>query len=188
MIVATCPNCQKTVRLRDDYSGRRVKCPGCGQAYTVSARKPAYRGNRENEQSPIIGVLSHPTTVFHQNNQGENDEQSEVESASRPEHVTKSRFAISTALVIANIVTWGIVLLAVILGGLLFFASLRAAGSAVQEAAAGALFSTVFIALYVVARCIEKLTAASQRLRFELSEPNPNSLPQPSSSVIVPFQ
>ncbi len=29
MIPVTCPSCQKTLRVREDYAGKKVKCPVC---------------------------------------------------------------------------------------------------------------------------------------------------------------
>ena len=50
-------------------------------------------------------------------------------------------------------------------GGLLFLEAIASAKSAPQEAAAGAVYSTIFIGLYILARCVEKLTAALERTR-----------------------
>ena len=55
-------------------------------------------------------------------------------------------------------VAWSICGGVIILGGFLFVLSENAAESAIQQAAAGAFFSTVFIAAYVLARAIEKFT------------------------------
>ena len=70
----------------------------------------------------------------------------------------------SRVMAIIGIVVWGLLMLAVGGGGLLFLATLGKANGAPQEAAAGAIFSTIFIALYVVARCVEKVIAAIERL------------------------
>lgn len=34
-IPATCPRCESTIRASDKYAGKRVKCPGCGEAMVV---------------------------------------------------------------------------------------------------------------------------------------------------------
>jgi hypothetical protein len=31
----TCPHCQKTINVRPEHSGKRAKCPGCQQVFTV---------------------------------------------------------------------------------------------------------------------------------------------------------
>jgi drug/metabolite transporter (DMT)-like permease len=51
---------------------------------------------------------------------------------------------------------WAICAIVVVLGGLLFFAMLNAAETAIQVASAGAMFSTIFIGVYIIARCVEK--------------------------------
>jgi hypothetical protein len=35
MIALTCDKCKKKLRLRDELSGRHIKCPGCGATLTV---------------------------------------------------------------------------------------------------------------------------------------------------------
>jgi HEAT repeat protein len=41
-IQATCPECQKTYTLRDDYAGKTVRCKGCSATFPVTrARRPA---------------------------------------------------------------------------------------------------------------------------------------------------
>jgi hypothetical protein len=51
---------------------------------------------------------------------------------------------------------WSICAVVVVLGGLLFLGSLGQAETAIQQASAGAMFSTIFIGVYILARCIEK--------------------------------
>ena len=54
--------------------------------------------------------------------------------------------------------------LAIASGGLMFCNLLSKATSAPQEAAAGAVFSTFFIGLYILVRCVEKIVATVDRL------------------------
>jgi hypothetical protein len=35
MIPATCDNCDKSLRHRDEVAGKRIKCPHCGAAIAV---------------------------------------------------------------------------------------------------------------------------------------------------------
>lgn len=37
----TCPECKATLRLRDEYLGKKVKCPRCAHPITMPARQPA---------------------------------------------------------------------------------------------------------------------------------------------------
>ena len=53
-------------------------------------------------------------------------------------------------------VAWMVCAVVVVLGGLLFLGSLGQAETAIQQASAGAMFSTIFIGVYILARCIEK--------------------------------
>lgn len=36
-IGVSCKTCEKTIRVRDDLAGKRIKCPGCGQVLAVPA-------------------------------------------------------------------------------------------------------------------------------------------------------
>ena len=36
-ISVQCPGCEKNHRIKDELAGKRVKCPGCGQAMLVPA-------------------------------------------------------------------------------------------------------------------------------------------------------
>jgi len=77
---------------------------------------------------------------------------------------------LATVLAVVSIAAWGCLLLAVGCGGLLFCSSLGKATSAPQEAALGAVFSTVFIGLYIFVRCVEKVLASLERLRPKPTE------------------
>ena len=78
---------------------------------------------------------------------------------------TKSRSGLTKLLAVVAMVAWGLLLMAIGCGGLLFIWTLKEANGAPQEAAAGAIFSTTFIGLYVIVRCIEKLAVAVERLQ-----------------------
>jgi hypothetical protein len=80
-----------------------------------------------------------------------------------PEGPPAERVAVAVGLV--GLVVWCVLFCAIALGGLAFVAALGEARSAPQEAAAGAVFSTGFIGLYVLARCVEKGLAAVVQLR-----------------------
>lgn len=40
----TCPHCQRTLRSAVDVRGRRVRCPGCQEAFRVPRPEPAHEG------------------------------------------------------------------------------------------------------------------------------------------------
>jgi ribosomal protein S27E len=47
----TCPGCRSTLRVRDDYAGREMKCPRCSATVHVTAGPPA-AGPREEAVTP----------------------------------------------------------------------------------------------------------------------------------------
>ncbi len=53
-IRCTNPDCRKTLRAKDDFAGKRVKCPACGHSIAVSAQQIA---------SPSAGIASKPRTA-----------------------------------------------------------------------------------------------------------------------------
>lgn len=77
--------------------------------------------------------------------------------------------AFRTVLRALGVVAWGVLLCYTVGSGLVFLTALKQAESAIQEAALGAVFSTGFIGLYVVARCVEKVIAGLDQLL-----PNPS--------------
>ncbi len=66
---------------------------------------------------------------------------------------------------VASVVIWGIVAGLTCSGGALFVFLLSRAQTDITIAALGAMFSTVFIGMYVFARGFEKIVAALERLR-----------------------
>lgn len=45
------PDCGKPCRVKDEYAGKSVKCPGCGQRITVPSREPAVSLDEPGEGS-----------------------------------------------------------------------------------------------------------------------------------------
>ena len=43
-MTATCPGCGKQLNVRDELLGKRLKCPGCGNAFTADATTAAPMG------------------------------------------------------------------------------------------------------------------------------------------------
>lgn len=69
-----------------------------------------------------------------------------------------------TALQILSMVAWGLLLLTIGLGAILFVVALKDSKSVIEEASIAAIFSAAFIGLYVIVRCIEKFVASLERL------------------------
>ncbi len=70
---------------------------------------------------------------------------------------------IASAIMALAPVAWVVLFLMVAGGGALFLALLAQARSAVQEAAVAAEYAAAVVGLYVLARCVEKVTAAFRR-------------------------
>jgi hypothetical protein len=95
--------------------------------------------------------------------------------ASRPQAVASAprrtqRASLRLILRTVQTILWTMCVLVVLAGVVLFTRAFLTADSASEEAAAGAVFSTFFIAAYVLARCGEKLsklllTSARRRSR-----------------------
>jgi|GEM_PF-7001073 len=95
------------------------------------------------------------------------DEKDEEESPRARRRRSSGELSISLPklLAIIGIVAWALLFFAVACGGLLFCSSLGRSESAPQEAAAGAIFSTIFIGLYISVRCIEKILQGVERVK-----------------------
>jgi hypothetical protein len=63
---------------------------------------------------------------------------------------------------LGQLVLWSICIAVVFLGGLLFTAALMRAEDAAEEAAAGAVFASFFVAAYIIARAGERIAALLQ--------------------------
>lgn len=48
-IPITCPGCGKSLRVKDEWAGKRAKCPGCGGAIPIPMPRPA-RAQEEAEE------------------------------------------------------------------------------------------------------------------------------------------
>ena len=103
----------------------------------------------------------------------EDDEEDEDDDEPRRRRQPRRPSGMSVLPTLA-MVAWGILLLAVTGGGLLFFLSISKAQGAVQEASLGAMFSTVFIGLYVAVRCVEKIISGLERRTNQTSGEPPD--------------
>jgi hypothetical protein len=95
----------------------------------------------------------------------EDDRNEDARPRRRPKAAPDGWLTAARAFAAVSIVPWLLLFAAVGVGGLLFISALGSAKNGVQEAALGAVFSTAFIGLYVLARCVEKVLAAAERMR-----------------------
>jgi hypothetical protein len=51
-IIATCPSCRKQLNVKDEYIGKRLKCPQCSTTFTADASTAAPAGTRATAPSP----------------------------------------------------------------------------------------------------------------------------------------
>ncbi|MCK5113279.1 MAG: DUF3053 family protein [Phycisphaerae bacterium] len=59
----TCPSCKKTLGMPEEYSGKLVECPSCGEAVPVPIPIPSQPTNSDSKPSPQIPRPEHnPTT------------------------------------------------------------------------------------------------------------------------------
>jgi DNA-directed RNA polymerase subunit RPC12/RpoP len=147
MIRFLCKECGFSRKVPDEAAGRKVRCPECQSLALVMGRTPTVIVYQDGVDEPPART---------------NDSDSEPESY---ELAPKPSLGLTGALAIVGLVVWGLVTFAMCSGSLVFLGAMREAKSAPQEAAIGAVFSTIFIALYVLARCIEKIIDAVERLR-----------------------
>lgn len=92
------------------------------------------------------------------------DDDSDIDDTPRVVQPAGKPGQFATLLSVFGVAAWVALMLAMLLGGVLFILALRSANGAPQEAAAGAVFSTVFIGLYVLVRCVEKIIAGVTKI------------------------
>ena len=53
-IAVSCPSCEAGLRVKDQLAGRKVKCPKCGDAFTIAqgAGVPSDEGIRARKNAP----------------------------------------------------------------------------------------------------------------------------------------
>ncbi len=93
------------------------------------------------------------------------DEGDDEDTAPRRKRGGGSGVSLAKVLTVLRMGAWAALFLAVGCGGLLFCAALGKAQSAPQEAALGAVFATVFVALYVLTRCVDQVLDGAERVR-----------------------
>lgn len=66
-MMASCPQCGKSLKVRDEYAGRMLKCPGCGSTFKAEAGGGLGGGPRANVKAGAAGVAAlsggKPSTV-----------------------------------------------------------------------------------------------------------------------------
>lgn len=100
-------------------------------------------------------------------NKNDETEDDEPIRGNRTSKVNVSKVVSTAAIVLhaLSFASWIMLFIAITLGGMLFCSAImKKDNSAVQEAAAGAIFSTVFIGLYILTRCLEKVCTIVDRL------------------------
>lgn len=99
--------------------------------------------------------------------ESDEDERDEEKSprAKRRRNAGELSISFPKLLAIIGIVAWALLFFAMACGGLLFCSAIGRSESAPQDAAAGAIFSTIFIGLYISVRCIEKILQGVERVR-----------------------
>ena len=48
----TCPHCEKVLNVKDEYAGRKAKCPGCGESIVIEAPAEAEPANEPEAAAP----------------------------------------------------------------------------------------------------------------------------------------
>ncbi|WP_339911812.1 hypothetical protein [Symmachiella dynata] len=153
MAIFTCDSCHYEMSTSDDHIGKNAKCPKCSQRGHITPDPPENVDTHDADRSipdpaPYIDTSSIP------------------QMPARPKHDSTMsqldpRLPTWASLIIA--VSFSALGLLTILGALLFIVSLSSATGAPQEAAAGAVFSALFIAGYVITRSIEKVVRSIAR-------------------------
>lgn len=93
----------------------------------------------------------------HRNDDEDDDDSGETRTQRRRTDRPGTPFGIAGFLRVASMAAWGLLLLVTVGAAVLFFMSLGRANGAPQEAALGAIFSTILIAAYLTARCVDRV-------------------------------
>lgn len=144
MALFTCSECQHETRTSDSQVGRVATCPECGGRGAITPDAPPRAMPPEVKPAPgapIVIERGAPRVP--------------PSSASPPALPVWASVIIGLSFGLLGVSTSG--------GVLLFVVSLSSATGAPQEAAAGAIFSALFIAGYTITRSIEKVVRAIAR-------------------------
>ena len=152
MAIFTCGNCRHEMPTSDADIGKSAKCPKCGQRGHIMPDPPE---NQEvNEQESAI-----PESPPHINTSHESQSPVRQTEFNRPQG--DLYLPVWASLIIA--LSFGILGVLTLGGVLAFFYLWFYATGAPQKAAAGAVFSALFIAGYIITRSIEKVVRSIAR-------------------------
>ena len=153
MAVFTCSSCQYEMPTADSHIGRNAKCPKCDKHGRITPDPPEKREANPPKTPIPESKVNIRTTPESQN------------SLRRTSNANRSQIdqnlPVWAALIIA--MAFGVLGLLTTAGAVLFVFSLSSATGAPQEAAAGAIFSALFIAGYIITRSIEKVVRSIAR-------------------------
>ena len=153
MAVFTCSSCQYEMPTADSHIGRNAKCPKCDNHGRITPDPPEKREANPPKTPIAASKVNIRTTPESQN------------SLRRTSNANRSQIdqhlPVWAALIIA--MAFGVLGLLTTGGAVLFVFSLSSATGAPQEAAAGAIFSALFIAGYIITRSIEKVVRSIAR-------------------------
>ena len=184
----TCPKCDTAYNVSASVVGRKFTCKNCGTPVVVTADGLDYQ-NPPSAAPAAAPVADAGGAAFDFDAPAAEVEDRKPAKAAKPAKPAKSRprddeeanedegdglpsprrrkpgggAGLAGVLRLVGMVTWGLLLLTVTGGGCLFVLLTGKADNAIQQASIGAIFSTVFIGLYVGARCIEKIVTAVER-------------------------
>lgn len=130
-----CQECGHQQSAPDREIGRSARCPKC-KASSIILAKPEDWYSTKQQLRDVVPPKTKP-----------------IEPTDRP-----ARWLITTVMIAYTLLGC-----AVVLGLLLFFVMLVAAESAIQQGAIGADFAALFVAGYVLVRCLEKATLLQSR-------------------------
>jgi hypothetical protein len=156
-ITVSCQTCGSPLRVPDAAAGKAVRCPKCASSMVVPA-----------DELPARPVPDEADELPTRSGRGERRKWGDGDDRPRRRRPVPGS-ALRTVLRALGVVAWGILLCYTIGSGFVFLTALKQAESAIQEAALGAVFSTGFIGLYIVVRCVEKVIAGLDQLL-----PNPS--------------
>lgn len=126
-------SCTSKVKLPESARGRSHKCPHCGLLFTVNAKPSAVHEPADLDVPDDAPVRRRTPSTL------------------------------TTFVRVVSVGAWCLLLGAVAVVGLLFFADLSHNPGASQQAAIGATYSTILIGLYIAVRCAEKIAGVIER-------------------------
>lgn len=163
-ITFNCGSCGQRIVIDEAGAGTNVECPKCGQYLTVpkaagfTARSSTIEPltvpktySAKSARVPVPPTVDQPSTTATTSPTSPNANTRPLSVAPDSEKGGRSTLSVG-----AQFIAWLFCFGVLMVGGFLFVSALAGATGAPQEAAAGAVFATVFIGAYVFARIVEK--------------------------------